>query len=347
MKFGVFYAAPAATVPWEADSEYRLLQDASSRSSWPTASASTWCGRSSTASSRSTATPRRPRSSLGALQPADQGHRARSRDHPDRAGLQPTRARRLSGWRSCDLLSGGRVEFGSGESGSEAELGGFARRRTRRLARCRSLRSTRRPGIAAVSSRPAPAPRSCTAPRGSAYAYQGQRPLARGRSAGRPPRGRTACRRSRGRRSCASRRNRLRQPAHHHPHLLDLRAGGRHAGQPAAPDPARRRGGPAPRRPEQLQPDLRGRLRAPRRAAPSRWPSPDPVVVNFAGSETVSAEEYCAYLGELVGRPALIRYDADAPWPIWPDVDPDARGPRPDRGALARGHAAGRRGRCG
>jgi nucleoside-diphosphate-sugar epimerase len=48
--------------------------------------------------------------------------------------------------------------------------------------------------------------------------------------------------------------------------------------------------------------------------------SPDPVVVNFAGSETVSAEEYCAYLGELVGRPAPIRYDPGAPWPIWPDV---------------------------
>ena len=48
--------------------------------------------------------------------------------------------------------------------------------------------------------------------------------------------------------------------------------------------------------------------------------APDPVVVNFAGSETVSAEEYCAYLGELVGRPALIRYDPGAPWPIWPDV---------------------------
>ena len=48
--------------------------------------------------------------------------------------------------------------------------------------------------------------------------------------------------------------------------------------------------------------------------------SPEPVVVNFAGSETVSAEEYCAYLGELVDRPALIRYDPDAPWPIWPDV---------------------------
>ena len=45
----------------------------------------------------------------------------------------------------------------------------------------------------------------------------------------------------------------------------------------------------------------------------------EPVVVNFAGSETVSAEDYCAYLGELVNRPVRIRYD-DAPWPLWPDV---------------------------
>lgn len=48
--------------------------------------------------------------------------------------------------------------------------------------------------------------------------------------------------------------------------------------------------------------------------------APDPVVVNFAGSETVSAEDYCGYLGELVGRPVTIRYDPAAPWPIWPDV---------------------------
>ena len=48
--------------------------------------------------------------------------------------------------------------------------------------------------------------------------------------------------------------------------------------------------------------------------------SHDPVVVNWAGSETVSAEEYCAYLGELVGRPVRIRYDDAAPWPLWPDV---------------------------
>ncbi len=46
----------------------------------------------------------------------------------------------------------------------------------------------------------------------------------------------------------------------------------------------------------------------------------DPVVVNFAGSETVSAEDYCAYLGELSERPVRIRYDPEAPWPLWPDV---------------------------
>jgi UDP-glucuronate 4-epimerase len=46
----------------------------------------------------------------------------------------------------------------------------------------------------------------------------------------------------------------------------------------------------------------------------------DPVLVNWAGSETVSAEDYCTYLGELVGRPARIRYDDAAPWPLWPDV---------------------------
>ncbi len=48
--------------------------------------------------------------------------------------------------------------------------------------------------------------------------------------------------------------------------------------------------------------------------------SSEPVVVNWAGSETVSAEDYCTYLGELVGRPVHFRYDPRAPWPLWPDV---------------------------
>jgi nucleoside-diphosphate-sugar epimerase len=44
------------------------------------------------------------------------------------------------------------------------------------------------------------------------------------------------------------------------------------------------------------------------------------LTVNWAGSETVSAEEYCAFLGELAGKEVRIRYDERAPWPLWPDV---------------------------
>lgn len=45
-----------------------------------------------------------------------------------------------------------------------------------------------------------------------------------------------------------------------------------------------------------------------------------PELVNWAGSETVSAEEYLAYLGRLVGIEPIIEYSPDAPWPLWPDV---------------------------
>jgi nucleoside-diphosphate-sugar epimerase len=45
-----------------------------------------------------------------------------------------------------------------------------------------------------------------------------------------------------------------------------------------------------------------------------------PVVVNFAGSETVSVEDYCTYMGELVGREPTFGYDASAHTPLWPDV---------------------------
>ena len=45
-----------------------------------------------------------------------------------------------------------------------------------------------------------------------------------------------------------------------------------------------------------------------------------PVVVNWAGSQTVSVEEYCAYMGELVGLEPVFDYTADAHTPLWPDV---------------------------
>jgi UDP-glucuronate 4-epimerase len=45
-----------------------------------------------------------------------------------------------------------------------------------------------------------------------------------------------------------------------------------------------------------------------------------PVVVNWAGSETVSAEDYCAYMGELVGIEPTFEYTSEAHTPLWPDV---------------------------
>jgi nucleoside-diphosphate-sugar epimerase len=45
-----------------------------------------------------------------------------------------------------------------------------------------------------------------------------------------------------------------------------------------------------------------------------------PVVVNWAGSDTVSVEDYCAYLGSLVGVEPVFDYRADAHTPLWPDV---------------------------
>ncbi|HSZ37765.1 MAG TPA: NAD(P)-dependent oxidoreductase [Acidimicrobiales bacterium] len=46
-----------------------------------------------------------------------------------------------------------------------------------------------------------------------------------------------------------------------------------------------------------------------------------PVVVNWAGSETVSAEEYCTYMGELVGIEPTFLYDPVAHSALWPDVN--------------------------
>jgi nucleoside-diphosphate-sugar epimerase len=45
-----------------------------------------------------------------------------------------------------------------------------------------------------------------------------------------------------------------------------------------------------------------------------------PVVVNWAGSETVSIEDYCAYMGELIGIAPIFEYSTEAHTPLWPDV---------------------------
>ncbi len=45
-----------------------------------------------------------------------------------------------------------------------------------------------------------------------------------------------------------------------------------------------------------------------------------PLVLNWAGSETVSVEDYCAYMGELVGVEPTFEYTDAAHTPLWPDV---------------------------
>jgi nucleoside-diphosphate-sugar epimerase len=45
-----------------------------------------------------------------------------------------------------------------------------------------------------------------------------------------------------------------------------------------------------------------------------------PQIVNWAGSETVSVEEYCRFMGELVGVTPMFEYSAEAHTPLWPDV---------------------------
>jgi len=45
-----------------------------------------------------------------------------------------------------------------------------------------------------------------------------------------------------------------------------------------------------------------------------------PITVNWAGSETVSAEDYCAYMGKLIGIEPIFEYTPEAHTPLWPDV---------------------------
>lgn len=48
--------------------------------------------------------------------------------------------------------------------------------------------------------------------------------------------------------------------------------------------------------------------------------STPPLVVNWSGSETVSIEDYCTYMGELVGIEPVFEYTPDAHPPLWPDT---------------------------
>ena len=69
-----------------------------------------------------------------------------------------------------------------------------------------------------------------------------------------------------------------------------------------------------------------------------------PVVVNWAGSETVSVEDYCTYMGELVGVEPDLRVHPRCAHAAVARRDPHARGARQDESAVARGLSAHDRG---
>lgn len=48
--------------------------------------------------------------------------------------------------------------------------------------------------------------------------------------------------------------------------------------------------------------------------------STPPILVNWSGSETVSIEDYCRYMGSLVGIEPIFEYTTEAHTPLWPDT---------------------------
>ena len=127
MKIGLFFEHQVPR-PWDDGDERRVFEQALEQCELADRHRHRLrVGSSSTTSSRSTSTRARPRCSSPRCRSARSGcgsgtascRRRRRINHPARV------AERVA---TLDLLSGGRVEFGTGESSSEAELGGFGDR---------------------------------------------------------------------------------------------------------------------------------------------------------------------------------------------------------------------------
>ena len=84
MEFGIFIELSVPR-PWTPETERQVYANALEQCGWPTSWASTTCGRSSTTSSRSTPTARRPRSVPHGVRHADRAHPGRPRDRGLRA----------------------------------------------------------------------------------------------------------------------------------------------------------------------------------------------------------------------------------------------------------------------
>ena len=154
MRFGIFYEHQLPR-PWERrTTSTSCSRTRSSRSSWPTGSASTTSGRSSTTSSRSTRTPRRPRCSSPPPASARSASASATASCSCRRGFNhPARvAERIA---TLDLVSDGRVEFGTGESVVAGRAGRLRHRPRRRSASSGRRRSTRSRACSSRSRSPA------------------------------------------------------------------------------------------------------------------------------------------------------------------------------------------------
>ena len=132
----------------------------------------------------------------------------------------------------------------------------------------------------------------------------------------------------------------VRLPDHDRPALRSLRGQRRMAGHPPAHDVVGQRHS----RPRRRARASTTRLHAddifamvPRLLAAASVPA---VTVNWGGSEPVSIEEWCTYLGELTGVDGTLRSDRTDHRQRADRHDAHARGGGPHDGALARRHAA-------
>lgn len=154
---------------------------------------------------------------------------------------------------------------------------------------------------------------------GSIYAYQGQRPLTEADPPGVPLRGNYSFSKVAGEAVCTWIATRFKVP------LTIIRICSTYG--PLGGAPAERLDGMLRREPIRLHPDKPNNynpiyeddyvslgIRAMEAAATP------PLVVNWSGSETVSIEEYCAYMGKLVGIEPIFEYTLQAHTPLWPDT---------------------------
>ena len=124
MKFGIFYEHQLPR-PWGPDDEHELLKDALDQVELADRLGIDYVWEVEHHFLEEYSHSSAPEVFLAARSPAHQPHPARPRHRAAAARLQPLRPASPSASPRSTSISDGRVDFGTGESSSEAELGGF------------------------------------------------------------------------------------------------------------------------------------------------------------------------------------------------------------------------------